>query len=483
MNQTVGDAAQVEERAALVAEDPLTETYRAWDDAGRPVLRRVPRPSEDGLGADRLRHEAALLATLRHPGLVNLVRYTENPPVLLVEPVTRTLAPLDSPWPLKRVVRLARDLAAALDHLHAHGVVHVTLNPASVGLTESGAPRLLNLGLAYRLTHPQDFHWLQADPRCVAPELVRGERPTPRADVYSLGALVYALLAGNGAFDGVDRCAVVRAKAFQPPPPLAQRRADLPTAVYTVVARAMARDPQRRYASAGAFAQALAEAASPRRVLLPLARSLAVAALLLVTAFVGERALQMTPPHTPAANPAIAVSLPAPALTEATPVPAPRAVAPAESPPPPLRLPLAPSVAQAAPSEEVEPALAGRGALTWAMPQPMALTVGQPLTIIVQEPTPEPTAVPRVSAAQPARPLAPVAPAVAPAPVRPVTNPPARPAANPPARPAPPSRPPVVVPPPIVTPPADPTVVVKTPPREPAGWSRPVTNPSGWQRP
>ena len=159
MKETVGGEEAIKTRGQLVAEDPLTETYRALDE-GRAVLVRVPRPSEDGFGADRLRREAALLATLRHPGLVNLVRYTDTPPTLVTEPVAQTLAPLDKPWPLKRVVRLARDLAATLDDLHAHGVVHVTFNPASVGLTETGSARLLNLGLAYCLTHPQDFHWL-----------------------------------------------------------------------------------------------------------------------------------------------------------------------------------------------------------------------------------------------------------------------------------------------------------------------------------
>ena len=478
MTQTVRGEAASKRRGQLVAEDPLTETYRALDENGRPALVRVPRPSEDGFGADRLRHEAALLAALRHPGLVNLVRFTDTPPTLVAEPVAQTLADIDTPWPLKRVVRLVGDLAAALDHLHAHDIVHVTLNPASVGLTQTGDAKLLNLGLAYQLTHPEDFHWLQADPRSIAPELVRGERPTPRADVYSLSALVYTLLAGTGPFDAVDRRSVVRAKAFQPPLPLAQRRAGLPSAVYTVVAKAMSRDPQRRYASAGAFAQALADAASIRRTLRPLARSLAVAALLLVTAFVGERALQTTPPRTPAANPAVAINLPAPALSEATPVPPPPAAA--QSSQPSLRLPLVPSVAQAAPAEEVEPMMAGRGALALAAPEPMELTVGAPLTIIVQEPPPEPTAVPRVRTAQivakPTVVVAPVvAPAIAPASVRPVTSPP--------ARSVPPARPPVMVPPPLVTPPPDPTVVIKTPPRDPAGWAKPVADATAWKRP
>ncbi|MCW5849870.1 MAG: protein kinase [Anaerolineae bacterium] len=477
MKQSVEGEEAIKRRAALVAEDPLTETYRALDEDGHPVLMRIPRPSEDGFGADRLRHEAAVLATLRHPGLVNLVRATETPLVLMTEPVAETLTDAATPWPLKRVVRLARDLAGALDYLHAHAIVYVTLNPASIGLTDTGGAKLLNLGLAYRLTHPEDFHWLQADPRFIAPELVRGERPTPLSDVYSLGALVYALLAGTGPFDAVESRAVVRAKAFQPPLPLAQRRPNLPSAVYTVVAKAMARDPQRRYASAGAFALALAEAASPRRALRPLARSLAVAAMLLVTALVGERALQITPPRTPVTNPAVAVSLPAPALSEATPVPPPPAIAPSSQPP--LRLPLAPSVAQAAPVEEVEPVMAGRGALAWVTPEPMELAIGAPLTIIVQAQTTEPTAVPRArpiqSVVKPALVAPVVAPAIAPAPIRPITNPP--------VRSAPPARPPVMVPPPIVTPAPDPTVVIQTPPRQPAGWAKPVADAPAWKRP
>ncbi len=303
-----------------VASDALSETYRARDGAGRRVLLRVPRECGDGIATTRLQREAHVLAALRHPCVVALEHTSDSPPYLVTEYVANRLAEGGKPWPTRRVVALARGLAEALDALHSQGVVHAALAPSSVGLAADGSPRLLDLGCAYFPARPDEFFWLQADPRFVAPELVTGQRPTPLSDVYGLGAIVYTALAGVGPFADIPASQIVPTKAFQSPLPLTHYRPKL-AALAAVVARAMDRVPERRYATAGAFARALAEAAAPSRGVVSMTRSLAVAGALLLAALGGERVVRQTPILTAPARPvAVAPAASAPPVVLSSPV-------------------------------------------------------------------------------------------------------------------------------------------------------------------
>src|SRR5207253_1227915 len=96
--------------------------------------------------------------------------------------------------------------------------------------------------------------------RYIAPERVEGGAVTPRTDVYGLGLLAYELLAGQPAFDGGSDAELVRKRLLGPPPSLRHRRLGVDGRADTVISRALAVAPERRYASAGAFARAFAEA-------------------------------------------------------------------------------------------------------------------------------------------------------------------------------------------------------------------------------
>lgn len=449
----------------LLAADALSETYQATDLAtGRRVLARVPRQTEDNFGLARLRREAALSATLYHPQLARLIAYTDQPPCLVTEFLSATLTLTPRPMPLSRVVRLTQRLAEALDYLHAHDIAYVTLEPASIGLTEDGSPRLLNLGLAYLLSDPTEFKWLQANPAYIAPELVRGERPTPASDVYSLGMVVYSLLVGAGPFDTLATRDMVRAKAFQTPPPLSHHRPDLPASLSAIVGRAINRNPQRRYASASAFAQALAQD-GVRRGWVPLVRTAAVAAVLLVAALVGERGIRQTPVMTqpwavaraPALSPSIGVASGSTTNPRSPVETAPQTTAPDPTKERPIRLPFTAPVVSAA-AEEPSLVVSGRGALATYQPEPLEVIVGAPLTITVSEPETTPISRPTQRQAAPlfSTPLITRLPRSSPLPA-PVYRPPQ-------TRPTPPSGP------------------NASPPKEATGWGKPVADTSTWKR-
>jgi serine/threonine-protein kinase len=334
------------------------------------------------------------------------------------------------------------------------------------------------------LSQPDEFFWLQANPAYIAPELVRGERPTPLSDVYGLGALVYAALVGVGPFDAIAPRNVVRAKAFQVPPPLRQLRPNLPLALSDVVAKAMDRVPERRYPSAGAFALALTQAAAPQRAA-SLVRSLALAAALLLAAVAGERFIQQTPPLITQPRAAALESVPPvvvenPSVEQPQPVVTPargmseRQAVEAELERPPIRGPFAAPVAEAAEIHAPDTA-AGRSSLAAYQPETIDVTLGAPLTITISEP--EPTATTRpVSGPRQASPLltAPMYQAPLPA-----TNyrAPSYPAVK---------RAPVVRSAPVVRPAPAPKPAPNpqpAPSAKPSGWTAPVSGASSWKRP
>jgi serine/threonine-protein kinase len=171
------------------------------------------------------------------------------------------------PLPPDEVVRLARDLAAGLEHVHAHGVLHRDLKPANVLFAATGRPMLVDFGLAriegaVPLTQTGA---LLGTPSYMAPEQVGSERKElgTHTDVYGLGALLYCALTGRAPFEG-PLMAVLSRVASDPPPPPSQLRPELPRAVDAVFARALAKRPSERPPSPSALTAELADALASR---------------------------------------------------------------------------------------------------------------------------------------------------------------------------------------------------------------------------
>src|SRR5207302_124156 len=133
------------------------------------------------------------------------------------------------------------------------------LKPANVVLDPSGIAKLTDFGIARAARDPAEQELL-GTARYIAPERVEGGAVTARTDVYGLGLLAYELLAGQPAFDGGSDAELVRKRLLGPPPSLRHRRLGVDGRADTVISRALALAPERRYASAGAFARAFAGA-------------------------------------------------------------------------------------------------------------------------------------------------------------------------------------------------------------------------------
>jgi serine/threonine-protein kinase len=236
---------------------------------GRKVaVKRMHAHSPENI-AERLRREARLGASLSHPNLVSVFdteTYEEGVLIVMEYVEGETLADALARGPLetRRAIEVIRELASALDHVHAQGIVHRDVKPANVLLGVDGSVKLadLGVGLATDLTRITQSGQVLGTPAYMSPEQIDGATPAPAGDIYALGAVAYEVLTGRKARKGKTPLEVAHRVTTEPPPDLRRLWPDAPPAAAEAIKRAMARDPARRPASAGEFAAGLSSGLS-----------------------------------------------------------------------------------------------------------------------------------------------------------------------------------------------------------------------------
>lgn len=218
----------------------------------------------------RFQREIELVSTLQHPNVVPIFDsgVLEDRPFFVMPFVEgeslRHRFAREGELPLDDVVTITTDIAAALDHAHARGVLHRDVKPENVLLSE-GRAMLADFGVALEIADPTSrltgTGMVMGTPGYMSPEQSSGNRTLDaRSDVYALGCLVYEALAGHPVFSGYAHEVIAR-HLIDPPPGLYAVRPDMPSAVERVVFSALAKSPADRPASAGLFAERLAAAA------------------------------------------------------------------------------------------------------------------------------------------------------------------------------------------------------------------------------
>lgn len=232
------------------------------------IKRLLPHLAGDPVAAQRFNREARAAAGLSHPGIVTVFDSGEDEegPFLVLELIEGpTLADhLAETGPLDpaSVVDIVSQVASALDHAHAQGVVHRDVKPANVILEAGGRARLADFGIARTIEDPAtitDSGELIGSIIYLAPEILSGQPATQVSDVYSLGAVTYELLAGRPPYQAETPAALLDAVRQGAPPSL---RGMAPDQMASAVSSAMARDPSARPATAGALAAAMAGSAT-----------------------------------------------------------------------------------------------------------------------------------------------------------------------------------------------------------------------------
>lgn len=257
--------------AVYLATDPFV---------GRTVAIKLIAASDDD--ADMLTSETAFLTearatgALQHPNVATLydagvetgyyylvMEYVAGPSLA---DLRRSLG---GRVPAERVQRLALGCAAALRCAHGHGVFHRDIKPSNIVVGADDEPKLVDFGVAALAENNRTRHdYVTGTPAYMAPEQLRGARATAVSDLYSLGVVLYELLAQRRPFDHLGRMQQLAAIGRERPPGVATVEPTVPPALAAIVDRMIEPDPRARFQSAAEVVQALSDldhAAAPAR--------------------------------------------------------------------------------------------------------------------------------------------------------------------------------------------------------------------------
>ncbi len=238
----------------------------------RSIYANQPPYADQSSYLARFRREAALLTTLQHPYILPLVEYgvARDLPYLVWPAVsTRTLAArLTHNGPVDPLTagRYLDQIAAALEYAHERSILHRNLSAACVYLQLDGRLLVAEFGVRrlIELARPDaEQYALNALDEACAPEQIREGALGPATDVYGLGALLYQALSGAHVFPGATREEVAQRHLMAPVPSLSAIRSGLPVALDDVLARALAKEPGRRFQQPGALANAYHQIVAP----------------------------------------------------------------------------------------------------------------------------------------------------------------------------------------------------------------------------
>jgi serine/threonine protein kinase len=251
----------------LVGSGGMSNVFRAHDRLlERTVALKIlhEQYTRDDDYVERFRREARAVAKLAHPNIVTVIDRGEQDgrQFIVFEYVDgQNLKELtrDGPLEVQQAIGLTLQVAGALSFAHERGLVHRDVKPQNVLLNEDGQAKVTDFGIARSLDVQGVTHTgtVLGTSDYIAPEQARGQRVDPKTDIYSLGAVLYELLVGEVPFAGDNFVAVAMRHVSEPAPSVLEHRPDCPPRLDFAIQRAMAKDPDDRFASMEDFAAEL----------------------------------------------------------------------------------------------------------------------------------------------------------------------------------------------------------------------------------
>ena len=256
---------------ALVGIGGMAKVYRAHDpDIGRVVAIKMLKEDlcVDEEYSSRFLREAQAAGAISHPNIVTIFdvgRQGDTPYITMEFLDEKSLADLFAAkerLPVKQVVKLAAQLARALDHAHRRGVIHRDIKPGNILLMENGQTvKITDFGIA-RLDSSDDMQKTHAGtvlgtPRYMSPEQATGQKLDGRSDLFSLGVILYEMLTGAKAFDSDNIPTLMLQILRKDPTPVRTLAPNVPLGLQRIVSKLLQKKAEKRFSTGAELAEAL----------------------------------------------------------------------------------------------------------------------------------------------------------------------------------------------------------------------------------
>jgi serine/threonine-protein kinase len=255
-----------------LGEGGMGSVYLAHDtDLDRQVALKflTKKVAPDDPAMTRFKREARAVAALNHPAIIDIyeIGTDEGLPYIAMPHIEgETLGDLMTrgPLPVEQATEIVHQICAGLERAHAAGIVHRDIKPGNILVDRNGRVKILDFGLAKMEAEPQVTadHSLLGTVCYMSPEQARGDEVDGRSDIFSLGCVLYEMLAGQRAFKGDRAAGVLYAIEHAEPRKLRDSNSLVPAVLERVVAKMLAKKPAQRYDSAAAVATDLLDPSS-----------------------------------------------------------------------------------------------------------------------------------------------------------------------------------------------------------------------------
>ena len=248
-----------------VGKGGMATVYKAYQSSmdRNVAIKVLPRQlAESPEFAARFQQEARIIARLEHPHILPVFDFGESDGVTYfvmryLEAGTLKTKMEAGPLSLSEIDRLFTQLAEALNYAHGHGIIHRDLKPANALIDGDGNLFLTDFGIA-KLLESASPRLTQTDailgtPAYISPEQAKAETVNQRSDIYSLGIILYEMVTGSVPFVADTPLAVILKHISDPLPPPSILKKDIPESIERVILKALAKEPDNRYATASEF--------------------------------------------------------------------------------------------------------------------------------------------------------------------------------------------------------------------------------------